>query len=474
MNQNTGEHSMEIESVVEDMQDSGLLFLSTRRHNRGLGVKEEKKAASDSGASHWNLISFLICLTASNLSWGWPAVLYKGFWSAFFAHIVCTLLFVSLNCCIAEMISIFPFSGGTYGFARVTAGPYIGFLVGCFESFGSICYLLITMISLGQFTSQITGQDRKYEPIYWLILYSICISSECLNRQSYYQLLNHIAFYIVMIYVFYLIISLQNIEVNKYLPANSIDSIYSNGVTDFFAVFPYCSFFFFGMEMIPLVSNEVKNPTKSMSTGMISITVMIVVFSFLFMFFYFCQYPSYPVNDLNYIQTHSLAFNSGFSNTFGISEATATIFTSPLPFASTIIYFHVCCKQIKALSASKLFPALFASSPTTAATHGTSFPDNSSLFVFLFGFIVLIIGYCTNAVNVYSSMFYNLYAACLMGTYSTYLIIFISFLIFRRKYSSLERPFRNPLGSPSAYLGLFLTMLLLIPVLAIPVRTSSA
>jgi amino acid transporter len=47
------------------------------------------------------------------------------------------------------MISILPFSGGTYGFARVTVGPYFGFLVGCFESFGNILYSVIGMIELG-------------------------------------------------------------------------------------------------------------------------------------------------------------------------------------------------------------------------------------------------------------------------------------------------------------------------------------
>ena len=74
-----------------------------------------------------------------------------GFWEYVISTVVITAAYIALMLCLAEMSSILPFGGnffrffsslfsfehsfhfilgGSYGFARVTIGPYLGFMIG--------------------------------------------------------------------------------------------------------------------------------------------------------------------------------------------------------------------------------------------------------------------------------------------------------------------------------------------------------
>ena len=451
-NQEQEERSVDLISLDEENTFRRSYFRSKPK------PAETRKTENEAG--YWDLISFGICLTASNLVWAWPILMHKGFWSAFFGNIVTTALFISLNCCMAEMISILPFSGGTYGFARVTVGPYFGFLVGCFESIGNLAYTAIGLIPLGCLFGRMSGFDERYEPIYWVIVYGIFIINEFCGRKHYFRILNILAFITVMTYLLYIIISIPNIHPKKYLPADAINETFKGGIIDFFHVIPFSSFFFFGMEIIPLVSDEVKDARRLCPAAIITTTIIVTIFSFLFIFLYYCQYPSYPYDNFEYGQTHLLALNSGFSNGFGISDRMATMFSYLLIFSSVSTYFYGCCKQLRALSNSKLFPSFLG-----LTFKDTKIPYNAVIVAALGGFCILLVGLIYDSINIFAPMMVNLYAACLMGTYTTYIIIFISFIIFRKKYSTLQRIYRNPFGNIGAYFGIFLTAILLITVI---------
>lgn len=217
-------------------------------------------------ANFWNVLSFGICVAASNAFIDWSSGFEHGYWDYLFATIISSSTFICLHLCLAEMVGILPFSGGTYGFARVTVGPFVGFLVGCFESVGNIVYTFIAMIPIGTCITYITDGDPKYEPIYWLLAYGLVIGIEFLGRRFYFQFLNTYAFGIIMLVILYFILSVQNVDLDRYLYARGSDKslMFKNGVGDMMPLLPISGWYYFGIEIMPLISNEVKNVSRSL------------------------------------------------------------------------------------------------------------------------------------------------------------------------------------------------------------------
>jgi ethanolamine permease len=392
-------------------------------------------------ANYWDVLAFGICLTSANLSYGaWHFGLILGFWSFFFATLIISTVFFALHFCIAEMISILPFSGGMYGFARVTVGPYLGFIVGCFESMGNILNTMYGMIQLGHYFCFITSTRQKYLPAFWLMFYVIIILNEFMGRKYYFRLMRVTAVLILLIFVFYTAISIPKTHPKKYFnESQAVDQTFFYGAELTIVSLQYAAFIYFALEIIPLVSDEVKNAKKDTPRALIGTLFFVFIFGILIMFLTFTQYPGYPWSYILKIQT---PLNSGFENTFpGITERYATAFAF-LPLLATVsIYAFGFAKQLKALGTSRLLPAPFA-----WTISGTNIPYMSLLIGCAIGYSLLIICYTRHEVGPLSVLPSGLYLTGFMFTYVSFIIVLVSYIIFKVKYYNLPREFTSPLG----------------------------
>jgi ethanolamine permease len=446
-----GSFSEQSSSDVENVQNDAV---TTPKQAKNYA----KRLSTPPIANFWDVLSLGICLTASNLTFTWSIALSKGFWTFFFTTVIISSVFICLHLCIAEMSSILPFSGGTYGFVRVTVGPYCGFLVGCFETIGGMIFTMVGVIILGHYITYTVKGDVKYEPIYWLVLYMLIIINEFSGRKYYFKMLNLVAIAFLCLFVFYIIVSSRHIDVGQYLPTNSINDSFRGGMDDFFHVMPFSAFFYFGMEMIPLVSDEVKNPRRETPKAIVGTLFFITSFAFLFMFLVFCQYPSYPYNNFGFAVQHLWSLNSAFRNEFQITDRAATAISYLTLFYTVSIFTFGFSKQMKAMGKSKLLPAFLGKT-----FENTNIPYNALLVGCIISYIVLLFFLFSNQSNIFtSSVISNLYVGTLIGTFSSHFLTFISYIIFKRKYPNLERCFHNPLGIYSAAYGLIVMSIFLI------------
>ncbi len=416
-----------------------------------------KKPSSNSRfllvANFWDVLCFGVCLTSANLTYGaWHAALQLGFWPFFYVTLIFSTVFISIHLCIAEMVSILPFSGGMYGFARVTLGPYFGFIAGSFESTANIIYAMYGMAQLGAYFTYMMRGDKKYEPIYWLGFYVIIIMNEFLGRKYYFRLMRVVAVLIMLIFLFYIGESIPHEHPKEYLTDDGTNDPFRYGAELTVVSLQYVAFLYFGIEIIPLVSDEVKEPRKTTPRVIICILVFISVFSLLFMFLAYCQYPSYPMNLLVSVAP----LNSGFTNTFNINDRVASAFAYFALLAAVSIYVFGFAKQLKALGTSKLLPACF----------GWTFPETNIPYIALLvgsliGYSILLLSYFRD--DLYANMLIptRLYLTGYMFTYCSFILVLISFIIFRIKYWTLPRGFINPLGIFSAIYGILGLLLLL-------------
>jgi ethanolamine permease len=161
-----------------------------------------------------------------------------------------------------------------------------------------------------------------------------------------------------------------------------------------------------------------------------------------------CAYAQSPGYLDDYIGDY-LPLNSGFSNALGISDHMATIISLPALYISNAIYIFGYGKQMSALAHSKLLPSMLG----WTLPH-SKIPYVSLIVGSLFGMVVLVILVKGYGYTYFSSAINNCFNSALMGSYFTFMVMFVSFIIFRRKYPNLKRGYTNPLGLYGAIYGI--------------------
>eukprot|EP01040_Poterioochromonas_malhamensis_P004355 gene4355-4668_t len=250
-----------------------------------------------------------------------------------------------------------------------------------------------------------------------------------LGRKYYFRLMRVVAVLIMLIFLFYIGESIPHEHPKEYLTDDGTNDPFRYGAELTVVSLQYVAFLYFGIEIIPLVSDEVKEPRKTTP-----------------------RYPSYPMNLLVSVAP----LNSGFTNTFNINDRVASAFAYFALLAAVSIYVFGFAKQLKALGTSKLLPACF----------GWTFPETNIPYIALLvgsliGYSILLLSYFRD--DLYANMLIptRLYLTGYMFTYCSFILVLISFIIFRIKYWTLPRGFINPLGIFSAIYGILGLLLLL-------------
>lgn len=157
-----------------------------------------------------------------------------------------------------------------------------------------------------------------------------------------------------------------------------------------------------------------------------------------------CVAAQYPT--IYYLPQSILPLIFGFSTIFKTTLNYAAIAVLPSQFIAIYSLMYVFARQMCALSRSHLLP-----SPLSWTTK-ENVPYMSLLVGSVLGFLSLI-GLKYGTAN-FDSTLYKMYYAAQMGSITVYIISMLSFIIFRYKYSTLERHFVNWLGIPSAVVGI--------------------
>lgn len=136
---------------------------------------------------------------------------------------------------------------------RLTLGPYLGFLVGFFEVLQNVFYNACIVGPLGHVLALAFKLDEMYEPLLWLLFFAVAIPINLLGGQWFWYINSFVSSLAIVIILIYLIATSPTIDFEKYAGATSEDNF-----RDILAHFPYASWFFVGLEMIPLCCGDAK------------------------------------------------------------------------------------------------------------------------------------------------------------------------------------------------------------------------
>lgn len=199
-----------------------------------------------------------------------------GFGNFFIAVAITATGYICLCCCLAELTGKLPFSGGAYGYARVTVNIYGGYIVGCCEVLEYILYVASSVYVFGRFISAILNLPHIYEPIYWFLFYVIATCLQICDGRLFWHVNTILAVISIVILLLYCVacIPVMNFSQNAQLDDSSNPWFGGKPGYSFMRVLPLASWFYIGIEAVPLAGVE----TRSVCILVLCILVLLCIF----------------------------------------------------------------------------------------------------------------------------------------------------------------------------------------------------
>jgi L-asparagine transporter-like permease len=151
------------------------------------------------------------------------------------------------------------------------------------------------------------------------------------------------------------------------------------------------------------------------------------------------QYPGVAI-----VADTLLPLNRGYERFFHLNAPAGTWFALPSVFATGFGFMFIYGRQMNSMSRSGLFPQIFK-----LRTNGSKTPYVSLLF----GTGIAIVGVILLDLHAREYL-EHVFAVCILAAYTIYIAAFVSYCIFKFRYSGVPRHFTNPLNIYSALYGI--------------------
>jgi ethanolamine permease len=369
---------------------------------------------------------------------GWNFGLTEaGFGGMLIALAVMTVLFATLCARIEEMSAALPHTGGAYSFARTAMGPWGGYLTGLAENMEYILTPATIVVGLGGYLGAIFATPPEYAPLWWLACYAVFLvfniaGVELSFRVSLIVTLSALAVLVVFFAGAIPLFGLHQWALNNggWLPRGRLGIL---------RALPFALWVFLGIEQLPLTAEEAHDPVQDIPKGMFLGQATLVVFAFLTVILNAGIAPGSAA-----VGTSDEPLFLGFRTIFGNGATTRLLALAGC--AGLAASFHAIIfafgRQIYSLSRAGYFP------PWLSATHATRRTPVRALSAgSVLGFLAALGIHMAGQKSLVGATLLNM---AVFGAVIAYVLQMVSFILLRRKYPALPRPFLSPLGVTGA------------------------
>ena len=335
----------------------------------------------------------------------------------------------------AELVGMYPKAGGVFEYAKQAFGEFESFMMGWISWL--VANVTISMLIVGGIYYLLPGTHFILKIIISSIILILFNVVSYLGMKTSVKILIFFSLLTLLIPSVLIIAGIPRIDLSNFKPfiVYPISSL-------FIAMF-YISETFIGWESITFLSEEAKNPRKTMPKSIIISTAIIVALSILLVFvslgvmnwrdFSRCSAPFYDLSKILF-------------GTIGGEIVSLSIFAIIIGAAASWIVSTP--RLLMAMAREKLFLKSCKSIHEKFKT-----PHTAILFQTIVSFFVILLGLGD----------YKLLLSLLLPLVIIMYLIVIATFIKLRERTDIKRPFRSKIGSHGAYiLGLFNIMLLLL------------
>jgi ethanolamine permease len=342
---------------------------------------------------------------------------------------------------IAEMSPALPHTGGAYSFGRTAMGPWGGFVTGVAESIEYVVTPAVIVVGIGGYMGSIVNDLFGWTvagPVWWLIFYAIFVGLNAVGVEATFRFSVFICIAALAILLVFWIGALTRLDFQRY----AIDAgggWFPEGISGVFFAIPFAIWFFLAIEELPLAAEEAHTPTRDIPRGTIYGLFTLVVAAFLTLFLSAGIAPGAAE-----VGGSDEPLFLGFQTIFG--SGTAASLLALIAVTGLVASFHTIIfaygRNIFSLSRAGYFPHWLSVTHSRRQTPHVALVAGA---VIGYGLALLIDRFGTG-----SSVGAALLTMAVFGAVISYVMQMISFVLLRRKYPNIDRPFRSPLGNAGA------------------------
>jgi ethanolamine permease len=369
-----------------------------------------------------------------------------GFGGLLIAFGILVIMYYGLIFSIGEMAAAMPHTGGAYSFARTAIGPWGGFITGLAETVEYVATTAVIVFFSAAYADGITSTLLNVSLpawVWWIILYAIFIALNASGANIAFRFA--IVVSIISIGII-LLFSVMAIFSGLFSWDNLFNIVPDPGQTAFlpfgwegilFAI-PFAVWFFLGIEELPLAAEESHNPSRDIPRAGVWARGTLIATGLLVLFL------NTGILGAEQTRTAGEPLLDGFRAMVG-DQLAALLGIMALVglFASLQGIMFAYARNMYSLSRAGYYPKFLS------VTNSRKTPLVSLFVGGLIGFLALVAIEVLTAVDaegagaVAGAIVLNI---AVWGAMLAYMMQAISFLILRRKYPNLERPYRSPWG----------------------------
>ncbi len=386
---------------------------------------------------------------------GWNlGVGQAGFGGFLIAVVVITVMYLGLCFSIAEMSPALPHTGGAYSFGRTAFGPWGGYITGLAENMEYVITTAVVCYFTAAYLQNIFETSDAVQPVWWAGLYIAFVGLNIIGVEASFRFvvvitlvaLGILAVYFVSAIPHFQWDNLWNIEPDtghsRYLP---------KGFSGVAAALPFAIWLYLAIEQLPLAAEEAVDVQRDMPRGLIWGLVTLIVTGVLVTFLnmgvgggaaYFGSATEEPLLDAMKI---TLGVTSG--KVLGLMAVAGLI-------ASFHAIIYAYGRNIYSLSRAGYFPHWLS------VTHGTrKTPHVALIWGAVVGYGVLLVLHFADESGAFGGVILNM---AVFGAVIAYAMQMAAYLVLKKRFSKMARPYLSPVGAPGAWVALVIAILALV------------
>jgi ethanolamine permease len=402
-------------------------------------------------AGVWSLWALGVAAVISGDFFGWNYGLATGgFGGLLIAYLIVIVMYTGLCYSLAEMSPALPHTGGAYSFARTAMGPWGGFLTGLGENMEYVITPGVIIVSVGAYLGTVFGTPPEVAWVWWVIVFIVFVGLNIWGVELSFRFTVLITFVSMAILIFFFFAALSAFDYNMFALNMGVGAdgvavelpegggpFLPLGIGSIFASLPFAIWFLLAIEQLPLAAEESHDPKRDMPRGLLWGLLTLVVLGFLTLLFN----AGVPPGAFK-LGASAQPLLDGLVGIFG--DGIGTKFLALLAVAGLIASFHTIIyaygRNIYSLSRAGYFPRWLS------VTHGTRKTPHVALIVG--GVVSLVLALVMDRFfGMASTVGAALLNLAVFGAVISYAMQGLSFVILRKKFPNIDRPYRSPLGN---------------------------
>jgi ethanolamine permease len=395
-------------------------------------------------AGRWSLWGLAVAAVISGDFSGWNfGIGAGGFGGMLVAFGILIIMYYGLMFSIGEMSAAMPHTGGAYSFARKAMGPWGGFVTGLAETIEYVATTAVIVYFSAGYASGIVSELLGFEMaawIWWIILYVIFVALNSAGSEISFKFSIVVSVMSIGILVVFAVMALTSGLLNWdslwNIPSDggaTSSTFLPFGIMGILFAIPFGVWLFLGIEALPLAAEEAHDPAKDIPKAGIWARGTLIATGLLVLFLNTAILGAQATGEAG--EPLLDAFRVIVGDTWA---AVLGLFALIGLLASLQGIMFAYGRNMYSLSRAGYYPRALS------VTGKRQAPWAALLVGAVVGYISLVVIDATGGSgSPAGAIVLNI---AVWGAMLAYLMQMISFVILRRKFPNLDRPYKSPWG----------------------------